>query len=114
MNDISSFSVKNTKQIIHHLTLLLKSRCLLNARFGANSEFYITTLLGIDGKNNAVILDSGSKEDLNQRLLNAGKVAFDADYNGIKVSFAGTELKQITHNGELAFSMPIPKSLYWM
>ncbi|MDO9424079.1 MAG: flagellar brake protein [Methylobacter sp.] len=114
MSDISSFSVQNTKQIIHHLTLLLKNRCLLSARFGTNSESYITTLLGIDEKNNAVILDSGSKEDLNQRLLNAGKVAFDTDYNGIKVSFAGTALKQITHKGESAFSMLIPKSLFWM
>ncbi|MDO9169444.1 MAG: flagellar brake protein [Methylobacter sp.] len=114
MSDISSFSVQNTKQIIQHLTLLLKSRCLLSARFGTNSESYITTLLGINGENNTVILDCGSKEDLNQRLLNAGKVAFDADYNGIKVSFAGIALKEITHKGEMAFSITIPNSLYWM
>lgn len=87
---------------------------MLSVRFGTNSESYITTLLEIDGENNTVILDCGSKEDLNQRLLNAGKVAFDADYNGIKVSFAGVELKEITHKGEMAFSITIPKSLYWM
>jgi c-di-GMP-binding flagellar brake protein YcgR len=114
MSDISSFSIQNSKQITSHLSLLVKSKCLLSARFGANNESYITTLLGIDEKNNAVVLDYGPKEDLNQRILNAGKVAFDADYNGIKVSFAGTALKKISHKGDAAFSMPIPKSLYWM
>lgn len=86
----------------------------MSARFGANNESYITTLLGINEKNNTLVLDYGSKEDLNQRILNANKIAFDTDYNGIKVSFTGAGLKKITHKGEAAFSMSIPKSLYWM
>lgn len=114
MSDLSSFSIQNSRQIISHLSLLVKNKCLLSARFGANNESYITTLLGINEKNNTVILDYGSKEDLNQRILNANKVAFDTDYQGIKVSFTGAELKKITHQGESAFSMAIPKSLYWM
>lgn len=114
MSDLSSFSIQNSRQIISHLSLLVKNKCLLSARFGANNESYITTLLGINEKNNTVILDYGSKEDLNQRILNANKVAFDTDYNGIKVSFTGAGLKKITHKGESAFSMSIPKSLYWM
>ncbi|MCK9636278.1 flagellar brake protein [Methylobacter sp. Wu8] len=114
MNDISSFAIQNTKQIISHLSLMVKNKCLLSARFGTNNESYITALLGIDEKNNTLILDYGPKEDLNQRILNAGKISFDADYTGIKVSFVGTGLKKITHKGEPAFSMPIPKSLFWM
>ncbi|MBL6985826.1 MAG: flagellar brake protein [Methylobacter sp.] len=114
MSDLSSFSIQDSKQIVSHLLLLLKSKCLIGARFGENNESYITTLLEINAKNSTVVLDYGAKEDLNQRLLNAGKVAFDTDYNGIKVSFVGTDLKKIAYKGESAFSMPIPKSLYWM
>ncbi|MGZ4954236.1 MAG: flagellar brake protein [Methylobacter sp.] len=114
MSDISSFSIQNPKQIINHLSLLVKNKCLLSARFGTNNESYITTLLEINEGNNSVILDYGPKEDLNQRILNAGKVTFDTDYNGIKVSFTGTGLKKITHKRDAAFSMSIPKSLYWM
>jgi len=51
MSDLSSFSIQNPKQIISHLSLLFKSKCFLSARFGANNESYITTLLGIDEKN---------------------------------------------------------------
>jgi len=114
MSDISSFSIQNPKQIVSHLSLLVKNKCLLSARFGANNESYITTLLSVNEGNNTVVLDYGPKEDLNQRILNAGKVSFDTDYNGIKVSFAGTELKKIAHKGDSAFSMSIPRSLYWM
>lgn len=114
MSDLSSFSIQNPKQIVSHLTLLLKSKCLLTARFGAGNESYITTLLAIDPEHNSVVLDCGSKEDVNQRILNAGKLTFDGDYNGIKVSFVGAGLKKIAHRGDPAFSMPIPKSIYWL
>ncbi len=114
MSDISSFSVQNTKQIIYYLTILFKNKSLLSARFGENSESYTTTLLGIDGKNNTVIVDSGSKEDTNRQLLNAGKIIFDTEYQGVKSSFAGTALQMITHKGYPAFSMPVPKVLFWM
>jgi c-di-GMP-binding flagellar brake protein YcgR len=114
MSDLSSYSIHNPKQIASNLILLIKSKCLLSARFGPGNESYITTLLGIDDKTHSVILDYGAKEDLNERILKAAKITFDADYNGIKVSFAGGGLKKITYRGETAFLMPIPKSLYWM
>jgi c-di-GMP-binding flagellar brake protein YcgR len=87
---------------------------LLSARFGTNNESYITTLLDINAGDNSLVLDCGSKEDLNQRILNVDKITFDADYNGIKVSFSGEALKKITHKKDPAFSIPIPKALYWM
>jgi c-di-GMP-binding flagellar brake protein YcgR len=114
MSDISSFSIQNPKQIFIHLSLLLKNKCLLSARFGGNNESYITTLLDINEGNNSVVLDYGPKEDLNQRMLNAGKVTFETEYQGIKVSFIGTALKRTTYKSELAFTMSIPKSIYWM
>ncbi len=114
MSDISSFSIQNPKQIISNLLLLIKSKNLLSVRFGASNESYITTLLGVNIENNTLILDYGPKEDLNQHMLNSNRIIFDTEYNGIKVSFTGSELKKITFKGDDAFSMPIPKSLYWM
>ena len=114
MSDLSSFSIQNPKQIIVHLSLLLKKKCLISACLGDDNESYITTLLGINEVNNLVILDYGPKEDLNQHILKAKKVTFNTEYNGIKVSFTGAGLKEVSHKGDPAFSMTIPKSLYWM
>ena len=114
MNDLSYFSIQNPKQIINRLSLLVKNRCLVGARFGEDNASYISTLLGIDEKNNTVILDYGPNEDFNQHILKAGEATFDTDYKGIKVSFTGAELKKITHQGYPAFSMATPKSLLWL
>lgn len=114
MKDETSFSIQNPKQIINHLSLLFKKKCLITASFGTNKESYITTLLEINEKNNTVFFDYGPKEDLNQHLLQTNKVRFNTKYTGIKVSFVGEELKKISYKGEPAFSMPVPKSLYWM
>lgn len=113
MSDISSFSIQNPKQITRHLSVLLKNKCLLIARFGTNNESYITTLLCINEENNTIILDSGPQETLNQQLLKASKINFDTDFSGIEVSFAGDALKKTTYKGEPAFSMPLPKSFFW-
>ncbi len=114
MSDISSYSIQNPKQILSYLSLLIKNKSLLNASFGTNNESYITTLLGFNEKDNTVILDYGYKEALNQSILMAGKVSFVTEYNGIEVSFVGTALKKIAYKGGAAFSMPIPKSFFWM
>ncbi|MFI3157145.1 MAG: flagellar brake protein [Methylococcaceae bacterium] len=114
MSDISSFAVQNPKQIIRHLSLLFQNKCLLSARLGADNEFYITTLLGIHEENNALILDYGSKEDLNNQILSTNRITFESAYKGIKVSFTGAALKKINYREGLAFIMPIPKSLFWL
>lgn len=114
MSDFSSFSIQNPKQIISHLALVLKNNSLIRARFGVNNESYLTTLIGINEKNNVVILDYGPKEYLNRQILNADKVTFETEYKGIKVSFTGSALKKITYEDDQAFIMPIPKVLFWM
>ncbi len=114
MKDQASFSIQNPKQIITHLSLLFKKKCLIRAGFGADNESYITTMLGINEIDNTVLLDYGPKEDFNQRILRASKVSFDTEYNGIKVSFIGARLNKTAYRGDPAFSMSIPKSLYWM
>lgn len=94
--------------------MLSKNDCLIKATFGANDESYITSVLSINEKNNTLILDCGSKEDLNLRIMKSEKISFDTKFEGIKVSFAGSTPKKINYEDESVFTMPIPKTLFWM
>ncbi len=94
MSDASSFSIHNRRHIISYLLLLLKSKCLIRARFGENNDSYITTLLGINEENNTIFLDYGPKDYINKKIADASIVIFETQYNGIKVSFTGTNLKK--------------------
>lgn len=114
MSDASSFSVYNPRQIIHNLSILIKNKCLLSVRFGEGNAFFLTAILEIDEANNAIIFDYGPKEALNQQLLKATRITFQADFSGIKSSFKGSRLEPILYDGEPAFTMPIPESIFWM
>lgn len=87
---------------------------MLTVRFGEGNAFFLTAILKIDEVNNAIIFDYGPKEDIDQRLLKATKITFEASFSGIKSSFKGNRVKQILYNGTPAFTMPIPESLFWM
>ena len=112
MNTDSEFLIHNKQQIINHLTLLLKQKCLFNLYFGENESF-ITTLLEIDPSKDRILLDYGPKDYLNKKLLNATNIGFRTIFSGIKVAFEGSSIKPTTHRGQAAFSMPIPKDLLW-
>ncbi|MGZ4989536.1 MAG: flagellar brake protein [Methylobacter sp.] len=114
MSEASSFSIYNPRQIIHNLSILVKNKCLLSVRFGEGKAFFLTAILDIDEANSSIVFDFGPKEELNKQLLKSTRVAFQADFAGIKCSFKGLGLKQTLYNGEPAFTMPLPKSLYWM
>ncbi|MGZ8927536.1 MAG: flagellar brake protein [Methylobacter sp.] len=114
MSKASSFSVSNPRQIIQNLSILIKNKCLLSVRFGEDKAFFLTAILEIDQANNSIVFDYGPKETLNQQLLQAARTTFEADFSGIKVSFKGSKLEQILYDGEPAFSMPIPESIFWM
>ncbi len=114
MSDASSFSIYSPRQIVHNLSILIKNKCLLSVRFDEGKAFFLTAILEIDEANNSIVFDYGSKEVLNQQLLQATRITFEADFAGIKVSFKGSMLEQILYNGEPAFSMPIPESVFWM
>ncbi|MGZ8173098.1 MAG: flagellar brake protein [Methylobacter sp.] len=114
MSESSSFSIYNPKQIVQNLSILIKNKCLLTARFGEGNAFFLTAILKIDEANNAIIFDYGPKEDIDQLFLKATRITFEASFSGIKSSFKGSGVKQILYNGAPAFTMPIPESLFWM
>jgi len=114
MNDNSSFTVYNRRQIIHNLSILIKNKCLVSVRFDEGKAFFLTAILDIDETNNAMIFDYGPKEVLNKQLLNSTRIIFQADFAGIKSSFRSNTPKQILYNGEPAFTIPIPESIFWM
>jgi len=114
MENESNYSLYGASQIVNHLMLLFNSKCILSAHLGDGHDSFLTTIIGIDKKNNMLILDYGPKEYLNSQLLNSDKTIFRTEYTGIKVSFSGTAIKKIRHDGEWAFSVPFPKSMLWL
>jgi c-di-GMP-binding flagellar brake protein YcgR len=110
----TSFLIKNQKQIMHNLSLLIKQKCLFTVHFGEKNESFLTALLDIDNKNNQLIFDRGPKEYLNSMLLASAKSVFSSNYNGIKVSFSGSNITKTSYLNQPVLSLPLPESLKWL
>lgn len=112
MKTDSEFVIRNKQEIINHLMLLLRQKCLFNLHFGENESF-ITTLLDINPARDRILLDYGPKEYLNKKLLSAANIGFRTNFSGIKVAFEGSDITPVNHKGQAAFSILIPTALLW-
>lgn len=112
MDNDDSAMLHNKAMIINNLSLLVKNKCMVSANLGGK-ESVLTALIAVNHKENTMILDYGSSEHLNKRLLAHSHVKFSTVFNGIQVAFTAEHVKKIKYQGDDAFQIPLPNSLYW-
>lgn len=112
MTSEDSFFINSASSIISHLSLLVKSKSLVTAQLEDNDSF-LTTLIEINKEHKAIIFDYGPKEAVNQKVLKAPKIQFNTEFQGMQVAFSGSKITRIKYDGEQAFMMPLPNSIFW-
>jgi c-di-GMP-binding flagellar brake protein YcgR len=114
MKNETDYLVTLPKQVVKHLTDLMAKKCIITAQFGENNVSFLTVLVEIDEKNKEILLDSAPSEQLNQQLLNAVKVLFRTECEGIKVSFRGHKIRKVLKDGSPMLAMPLPDAVFWL
>jgi len=112
MDNDDSAMLHNKAMIINNLSLLVKNKCMVSADLGGK-ESVLTAIIAVNHKENTLILDYGSSEHLNKRLLTHSHAKFSTVFNGIQVAFTADKVIKIKYEKEDAFQIPIPNSLYW-
>ncbi len=110
----SAFLIRNPEQIINKLAILCKNKCLLNVSFGDSGDTFITTILEVNKKDNIVVFYHGPHKKLIDKFYKSADIIFKTAYLGVKISFNGSNLGEIHHNGISAFTMHIPDTLAWV
>lgn len=113
MEDISQYLAKNPKRVLTYFKILLEKKCLVKATFGKNQSF-LTAIIDINENDKTLILDCGPKEYLNNELLNLGIVNCQSSHEGINVKFEGRGIEKAGTSDQMALSMKIPDSIYWI
>ena len=85
---------------------------MISANLGGKDTF-LTAIVAVLHKEGTMILDFGSSDFLNKKLISTPRVKFQTGFNGIQVAFTADKISQVKYQGEDAFSLPIPSSLYW-
>lgn len=110
LDDEEPYVVHNTKEIIQILTDLAKQKTMLKVSFNAASDVYLTTVIEVDEKSQAVYLDVGQDEIFNSRLLASNYVLFSKE-DGIRIRWASNSISMITLADGPAIKVAIPQSL---
>ena len=109
-----NFLIENSSGVISKLKQLAKNHCLITATFNNGSQSTSTAVLEILKDMDLVALDYGSSETLNSQLLNAKRIFFKTELDGITVQFDTDSITKAKLHGEPVFAIPIPSGLLWM
>ena len=114
MTNPSDFLVRTPNRVLNYLTDLVRHKCIMSAHFGRHNASFLTTIVGLDPKNNILQLDCGPTAVLDNQLLASEKVLFRTEIGGVKVSFNGQRIQKVKAGSEWVLSMPIPEVIFWM
>lgn len=106
--DDSRFLVTNRLEIVRILRGLVQRNEMVSAFFNAGNDLLLTSVLDVYPEKDAVVLDCGSNEQLNQRILKAEKIIFVTALDKVKVQFVSHRIEPATHDRKPAFLIPLP------
>jgi c-di-GMP-binding flagellar brake protein YcgR len=112
--DQEKYLLHNPDQIVAKLRLLAKNNNLLTAYFNDGAASMNTCVIDVIRDMDLVALDYGGLDSINEQLLNAKKVIFVAQFDGITVKFSANSITKAKYHGEPVFAVPIPDDLLWL
>ncbi|MEY3281188.1 MAG: hypothetical protein RL674_1173 [Pseudomonadota bacterium] len=107
-----SAMIHNRAMIVNNLAMLVKNKCNVSVSLGGK-ETLLTVLLSINHQESTIVLDYGSSEYLNKKLVNIKNPHFNTVFNGIQVSFHVDHVRKSKYKGSDCFMINIPDQLYW-
>lgn len=112
MTSEESAILHSKAMITNNLSMLVKHKCMISAGLGGKDTL-LTAIIAINYKDGTLILDYGASDYLNKKLVSTPHVKFTTGFNGIQVAFTGDKITKVKYQGDDAFLMPIPSSLFW-
>lgn len=109
--DDSRFLVNSALEIVRTLRGLNHRNEMVSAFFNAGNDLLLTSVLDVQPENNAVILDYGSNDALNQRILKAEKIIFVTSLDSVKIQWISNQISEDSFEGRGAFRIAMPSQI---
>ena len=108
------YLLHSSVQIESVLSDLMRKPELITAYFDNGKGYILTTLIGVLRERGLLVLEMGPDEDMNRRLLLAGRVSCIAKQHDITVRFNLAQVQQARYQGQPVLAAPLPESLFRM
>ena len=109
--DDNRFLVHNPLEIVRTLRGLISRRAMVSAFFNPGNELLLTSVLDVEPDDNAVLLDYGSNDVLNRRILASEKIIFVTSLDSVKIQWVSNKIENATFEGGDAFRTAIPSKI---
>ncbi len=110
-DDLSRFLIRSPTQIGQILTAISEHREIVTAYFNRGRQFLLTAIVEVDVPGRRVVIDRGSDEAINARLLESDRIVLVSAHEKVKVQFSVKQVREIDHDGRPAFSIALPSEL---
>ena len=109
--DDSRFMLTNRLDILRILRGLTKRHEMVSAFFNSGKDLLLTSIIEVDDDDDSLVLDYGSSEDLNRRILASERIIFVTALDSVKIQFVATKIAMATFEGAAAFRVAIPEQV---
>ncbi len=106
----AEYRVSSAREIEIVLKNIFKSRSRIALYYSEENEFILTTLLDVDAS--GLWLDQSRQPQENNRLLKSNKLIFVGSHAQVKVQFTSDHATSTTYQGQPAFFLKLPDSIY--
>lgn len=108
------FLVTNRADIVGKMRRIAKAQCLITAVFNGGARSMNTAIVDVIQDMELIALDISFNETTNQQILEADRVTFKTDMEGIEVQFAAKSIVKAKYQGQAVFAIPIPDRMLWV
>ncbi len=105
------FQLRGRIEIAYLLRELQRSGAPLTIILDDGKDFLVSSVLEADGASGTLVLDAGSRPELNERLLREGTALVAASPEGVSVRFEVRGITPATADGRLTLRMPFPEQV---
>ncbi len=114
VDNYEKYLLSSKAAIIQKLRQLAKSKNNITAHFGSGKYSLLTQVVEVLPDKDLVVLDYGSNEAINKKLLQSEHTVFKTQHEGVTAQFSTDFLQKARLHGKPAFACAIPESLLWM
>ncbi|VAX08580.1 hypothetical protein MNBD_GAMMA25-838 [hydrothermal vent metagenome] len=114
IDNYDKYLLESKAAIIQKLRQLGKSKNNITAHFGGGKYSLLTQIVDILPDKNLLVLDYGSNEATNKKMLKSKHVVFKTQHDGVTAQFKTNHLQKAKLHGKPAFACTIPDSLLWV
>ena len=112
IENIDDYILSGRSEIMQKLRSLGKKRSLMTIHF--ENQSMLSTVVDVLADKDLLVLDYGSNEKLNQKLIQSSKAIVKTDYNGITAQFTITNIQKARLKGQSSFACSLPETVLWV